>query len=323
MGTLPVNKKTLLVALSLPAFYGASMLLLTHYVFGDQVHYWRFYEALSSANAADVMLLARGHVSSAEPISAYLLWMGASLGIEKNTFITVLNVILLLGLLLLMRRQKVPWYVQLLIFSNFYVIVLMTGAERLKIAYILLVYAALVPGKLGLSLALASPLAHLQSFILLAGLAASKASDTIKSIFGRMRLDKRALVSLVVLVPIAGLVFVILQEGIMIKATGYMARAGAISELFQILLLAGVAFFVAKDRVGMGLMLITMMVAIFLLGGMRVNMIAFSLFLYLLVLEGRLQHPLVLTLLAYFSLKSVFFVRNIFIYGNGFGGWLL
>jgi len=318
-----VKTNLLVLCLWLPVFFGASMILLTHYVFGDQVHYWRFYEALSSANASDVMLLARGHVNSAEPISAYLLWMGASLGIEKNTFITVLNVILLLGLLLLMRRQKVPWYVQLLIFSNFYVIVLMTGAERLKIAYILLVYAALVPGKLGLSLALASPLAHLQSFILLAGLAASKASDTIKSIFGRMRLDKRALVSLVVLVPIAGLVFVILQEGIMIKATGYMARAGAISELFQILLLAGVAFFVAKDRVRMGLMLITMMAAIFLLGGMRVNMIAFSLFLYLLILEGRLQHPLVLALLAYFSLKSVFFVRNIFIYGNGFGGWLL
>jgi len=318
-----VKLNTVSLALLMPLFFGLSMLLLTHYTSGDQVHYWRFYEALSSSNASDVMLLARRHVSSAEPISAYVLWVGASLGIEKNIFITVLNVILLLGILLLMRRHKVPWYVQLLIFSNFYVIVLMTGAERLKIAYIFLVYAALVPGKLGLSLALASPLAHLQSFILLGGLAASRTSDNMRSIFGRMRMNKKALISGFILAAIAGLVFLFVQEGIIRKATGYMARGGGVSELFQVVLLAGVAFFVAKDRVRMGLMLISMMVAIFLLGGMRVNMIAFSLFVYLMILEGRLQHPFVLALLAYFSLKSVFFVRNIFIYGNGFGGWLL
>ena len=319
----PVKLNTLSLALLIPTFYGLSMLLLTHYIFGDQVHYWRFYEALSSANAADVMLLARGHVNSAEPISAYLLWVGASLGIEKNTFITLLNVIFLLGMFLLIRKHKLPWYIHVLMFTNFYVIVLMTGAERLKIAYILLVYAALVPSKLGIALALASPLAHLQSFILLGGLAAAKTSASIKSIFSSMRVGKRALISVFVVFPIAVLVFLVLQEGIMIKATGYMSRAGAFSELFQVFLLAGISFFVAKDRFRMGLMLIAMMIAIFLLGGMRVNMIAFSLFVYLMILEGRLQHPLVLLLLSYFSLKSVFFVRNIFDYGNGFGGWLL
>ena len=318
-----VKLNTVSLALLIPLFFGLSMLLLTHYTLGDQVHYWRFYEALSLASAADVMLLARGHVSSAEPISAYLLWMGASLGIEKNTFTTVLNVILLLGILLLMRRYKVPWHVQLLIFSNFYLIVLMTGAERLKISYIILVYAVLLPGKLGLSLALASPLAHLQSFILLAGLATSKASDNIRSIFGRMRIAKRGLFVIVVIIPIAGLVFVNLQEAVFRKGTGYMARSGGGFELVQVFLLAGVASLVAKDRLRMWLMLITMMVPIFLLGGARVNMIAFSLFLYLLILERRLQHPLALALLAYFSLKSVFFVRNIFDHGNGFGGWLL
>lgn len=307
----------------IPLFYGLSMLLLISYTLGDQVDYWRFYEALSSASATDVMLLARLHVSSAEPITAYVLWLGASFGIEKNTFISVLNVILLFGIFLLMRKHKAPWYVQLLIFSNFYVIVLMTGAERLKIAYILLVYAALVPGKLGMALALASPFAHLQSFILLGGLTASKASDDLRSILARMRMGKRALGFVVVLAPIAGLVFVTLQEAIMIKATMYMARAGGISELFQVAFLAGVAFFVVTDRVRMGLMLIAMMVAIFLLGGMRVNMVAFSLFVYLVMIEGRLQHPLVLTLLGYLSLKSVFFVKNIFTNGNGFSGWLL
>lgn len=86
-----VKLNTLSLALLIPVFYGLSMLLLTHYALGDQVHYWRYYEALSLANAADVMQLARGHVNSAEPISDYLLWVGASLGIKRNMFITFSN----------------------------------------------------------------------------------------------------------------------------------------------------------------------------------------------------------------------------------------
>lgn len=299
------------------------MLLLAHYTLGDQVHYWRFYEALKAASYTDVMHLAIVHVSSVEPITAYMLWFGAVSGIEKNTFITVLNVIFLFGVLLLMHKHRAPWYVHLLIFSNIYVIVLMTAAERLKISYIFLVYAALSPGKFGLSLALASPLAHLQSFILLGGIAASRASHYIRFVFGKQKITKRALISVVVFAPIVALVFLMLQEGIMSKTTHYMSRWGGISELFQIALLAGVAFFVAKERLRMVLMLMVMTMAIFLLGGMRINMIAFSLFVYLMILEGRLQHPLVLALLGYFSLKSVFFIKNIFTYGNGFGGWVL
>lgn len=323
MAMQKIKKNILIVFILVPFFYLYSMFLLSSYTLGDQVHYWNFYEALTNAKAKDVMFLAVGHVGSVEPISSYLLWLGAILDIEKNDFISLLNIILLLGLTLLLRKYKVPFYIYFFMFSNFYIIVLMTGAERLKIAYIFLVYGALVPGKLGLLLALASPLAHLQSFIFLAGLAASKASDSMRSIFGRMRLNKRDLVSLVVFVPITGLIYLFLQEGVMNKSTVYMEGAGGISELFQMVLLVGVSSFVVKDRVRMGLMLITMMVAVFLLGSIRINMIAFTLFVYLMILEGRLQHPLVLALLAYFSLKSVFFVRNIFIYGNGFGGWLL
>ena len=318
------NKKNLLVVgLWVAVFYGASMLLLTNYTLGDQVHYWRFYEALSTANAADVMLLAGRHVSSNEPLSAYVLWMGARLGVEKNTFITGLNIILLFGILLFIGRHKVPYYVYLLIFSNFYLIVLMTGAERLKISYIFLIYAALIPRKLGLTLALASPLAHLQSLILLGGLGASALSRNVRSLFSSMRMKKPTLASVVLAAATMVLSVLMLREGIVSKASIYMSKGGGLSELIPLSLLAGVSFLATKDRLRMGLMLTAMMVAIYFLGGMRVNMIAFSLFIYFMTLEGRLHHPLVLALLTYLSLKSVFFVKNIFVYGHGFGGWLL
>lgn len=317
-----VRLKFSTLLLLVPFFYGASILLLTQYTLGDQVYYGRLYEALSRASAEDVMLLARRHVSSAEPISAYLLWLGAQLGIEKSQFITLLNVILLVGIFLLLRKRKLRWYAHVLIFTNFYVIVLMTGAERLKIAYIFLVYAALIPGKFGLAFALVSPLAHLQSLILLGGLAASKAHKIVSTITGSMSIKREVLVYVPLLLLVLLIIFGFLQESIMMKTEAYMSRAGGVVELFQVFLLAGISFLVSKDRLRMMLMLIAMAVAIFLIGGARVNMIAFTLFAYLIILEGRLHHPLVLTLLSYFSLKSVLFVKNIFIFGNGFGGWL-
>ena len=138
-----------------------------------------------------------------------------------------------------------------------------------------------------------------------------------------MRIKKRALITLAATLPFILLGLFYLHEGIIAKAKAYIFHAKEISELYKVFLLAGVAFFVSKDLLRLGLMLLTMMVAIFLLGGIRVNMIVITLFLYLMILEGRLKHPLVLVLLGYFSLKSLFFVRNIFIHNDGFKGWLL
>ncbi len=295
-------------------FYGLSILLLTHYKLGDQVQYSLFYEALSNASAEDVMQIAKQYVSSVESISAYTLWVGAKLGIEKNIFISALNVVLLLGIFLLMLKHRVYWYFQVLIFTNYYLFVLLTGAERLKIAYIMIVYAAIIQGKRGYALLLASIFAHLQSMILLVGLAISMVKRSIK---------KKALIYFTFLIPCLFFVYVYLQEAVIEKATIYVSQSGGLYELFQVFLLVGLGVIVSRDKFRIVIALITMAIAVFFLGGARVNMIAFTLFIYLIMIERRLYHPLIFILLICLSLKSVFFVRNIFTNGSGFEGWLL
>ena len=317
-----VNKTKFLAFCMAPLFFSFSYVLLNAYIGGDQVHYHSFYEALVGAQADDVMILARNHVSSAEPLSAWIMWVGANLNIDKNVYISLLNLFLLIGLLLLLRRYKTPQYIIGIVLSNFYVIVLMTGAERLKIAYIFLVYAALIPGKWGTFVALLSPLAHLQSIIFLISIFLARFSKVFERMILRARLSKRNLPVMVGLSLLGGTVLIYLWEGVLVKSTGYMENYGGLTETVQTVLLLVIASLVTKDRFKIFLSLSPLTVASFLLGGLRVNMIAVTVVFYIWLTEKNLSHPFVFWLLVYFTLKSIPFIHNIFQYGNGFGGFL-
>lgn len=320
---LKVRASSLALVCLVPVFYGVSVLLLTYYVLGDQVHYWRFYEALASADVSDVMRLARRMLTSSEPVTAYVLWVGAQLGFGKSHFVALLNTILSVGVFLLLRKYHTRWYVFLLILTNFYLIVLMTGAERLKIAYMLLTYSAVLGGRIGMIFALISPLAHLSSFIILAGLFAARFNDVLRSFLLRFSCSKSHLVSGGAVLSLGFVAFLFVQDGVISKGIGYMRRGGEVSELLNIAILLIVGGIAARNRLRLVIALFPLIVATFLISGQRVNMLSFSLVLYLLLIERRLHHPLVLALLVYFSVKSIPFINNVFIYGNGFAGWLL
>lgn len=314
---------TLLSIGLVPVCFGVSLALLSFYQLGDQAHYLKFFESLSEADRPEIMAIARSVVSSSEPISAYTLWLGAHLGIDKNLYVSFLNVLLLVGLFLLLRRHRASWYVHALLFTNFYLIVLLTGAERLKIAYIILVYATFLNRYVATVVACLSPFAHLSSIVLLFGLVLAKSSDGFRALILRFSLRKFDLFILIIIGVISLAWLVYLQEGLLQKASIYVRTDGSITELINVSFLLFAGLILYRDRLKCVLALLPMFVAVFFLGGTRVNMLAISLFIYLLLQENKLHHPLAILLLMYLSIKSVPFVYNIFVYGNGFGGWLL
>jgi len=111
--------------------------LLSFYTKGDQVAYHKAYQALSYAKITDSVLVLQAYTSGYEPLTALILWVGASLRIDKNIYISIWNVFLLVGLFLLLRKYKLPSYVLTLFLTNFYVVTVMTAAERLKFSVIL------------------------------------------------------------------------------------------------------------------------------------------------------------------------------------------
>lgn len=319
-----LKSSTLLILSATPIFFGVSFLLLSYYKLGDQEIYQLFYELMSTTSVFDVMNIATNQVylSTSEPITAYTLWVGAQLGIPKDIYISLLNVILLTGLVFLLRKNKAPWYIYALLLTNYYLIVLMTGAERLKIAYIIIIYAAFISGRAGILLAATSPLAHLSSVILLVSMTAAHARDVIREVFSTTVTRNRNVGALVVLFSLSIVIFLYAKDTIVKKAASYTYQYGGIPEVFNIIILILIGLIVSRDRFRLVMSMIPMACAAFLIGGLRVNMLAISVFIYLLLIENRLQHPLVILLLTYFSLKSIPFVSNIFLYRNGFGGWL-
>lgn len=303
-----------------PFFFGISVLLLSHYVFGDQVHYQRFYDDLMYAEAGEVMLLARTHVSSSEPITAYVLWLGAQIGIEKNFYVSFFNTFLLSMLFFLLKAQGAKWYVVLLLLTNFYVVVLLTGAERLKFAYILFAIAALLPVKYGLVILMLSPLAHLSSIIFIFGLFSWRFADVVRRAVLQLKILSRHIVMALFCAVFAAVVLFYAYEAALSKASIYSYMAPPISSVFNLLALLVCGLFVSRDRFSTSFAMIAFVPFVLILGPDRVNMIAFSVFIYILLMEGRLSHPVVLLLLVYLTLKTIPFVQNIFLFGNGFYG---
>jgi hypothetical protein len=302
--------------------YIISYLLLSAYTQGDQTHYHNFYLLINDIPFLAVGPIAVATISSGEPISWFFLWVGSNLDIPKNHWIPFLNVLLIVGVYALLGRFNAPWYVFFLIFTNFYLVVLITAAERLKISYIILTFAFLAREKLRFLLILLSPLAHFQSLFTLLSLFLTHISKDLGRLILRFMVRKRLFLSFGFLLAVFILFFLFFQVEIFAKASTYMTSNRPISGLANILLLTLIALWVTRDRWRMFFAISPIFFAVYLLGGERVNMIAVFVMLGILLTEQRLQHPVIIILLGYFSFKTIPFVYNIYKYGNGFGGSL-
>jgi hypothetical protein len=194
----------------------------------------------------------------------------------------------------------------------------MTGAERLKISYIFLILAALFTGRVRLLLLSISPLAHLQSILVLISVVTAFFEGFIKKLIFRFSVSKRAIRSLLLLSGVVVIFGYFLSEGVLRKAMDYASGDILLFELVNAGILSLIALYVSHKRLQMFLILFPLIPAIAILGGARVNMIAFTLVIYYLMVERRLHHPLIYLLMMYFSIKTITFINGIFLYGDGF-----
>lgn len=297
--------------------YFFSHWLISNYLYGDQVYYRALYEALSSTSFLDVLSVAEQYIKASDALSFYLLWVGAIFEIDKDIYIALANTVLLLLLYVLARRHGINYSMIALLMCNFYVIVLMTGAERLKFSFIFLMLAALARGrKSKIILFLLSIFAHLQTLIFLASLALNHYKIIILDLF-RGVFRKNGVVSLVGVMTLGGALFYGQSNAIEEKFRSY-AQAGALTETLQIFLFLLAGLFFVKNKFGFFVSLLALMMLTLFIGGNRVNMIAVFVGVYLFWIEDKGNHPFLYATMIYFALKSIPFVLNIMNHGNGF-----
>ena len=321
-----ISKKALIVILLLPILFIVSYELTSAYINGDQgkhMGYRDLYSALGGSSFEEVSGVAYKHVNSREPISYYILWLGAISGINKDIFISFLNLVLLAGLILAGLKYKASRLVIFLLLTNYYVFAMMGSAERLKIAYILLVYATLFTGKKSFFLLIVSPFAHLQSAILFPSLLLGVYSKNIryqliKLLKGKIAINKNYFATSVVATIFIFLILSIQFDAIVNKALSYISYDFLLNSVYKLLVLSLILLIATKDRFRMILVILPLIPATLLLGDERLNMIAFTLGIYFLMIERRLSHPLILMLLLYFSIKGIDFLYRVFVHGSGY-----
>lgn len=316
-----MKRKTAYILLLIPLFFAYSYFLISNYTYGDHRSYRPLYKALAYADFSEVFEVSQHYITANDGFSFYILWLGAIAGIDKDIFIALANTILLLGLYITANKYNINKTMFFLMLTNFYIIVLMTGAERLKFAFILLILAEITEKKwLKVIFSSLSIFAHLQSLILIGSTILGSFSQKIIDALRGNKLPVRIVFSFFAVV-LLGLFFVYYkQDDIWLKFRSYASDVIQFSEIFQIAALLIAAVYFAKNKIALLFSFIPLGVSVLILGGQRVNMIAVIVAILFFWKEGKPNHPFMYALMLYFSIKSIPFVSNIINYGDGFYG---
>lgn len=320
------NYRRLFYIFIFPFLIFSLYIIIKNYDNGDQRVYRILYEIFSEASWKEVLKLSVSTVTGHEILSPYILWFGAFIGIDKDIYITFLNLILLYFTCEWLFKNKVSWYIIFLIITNFYLIVLFTSAERLKISYIFLSLCTLQKNQKSVFFfALLAIISHMQSILLLIGFAIYFSIKEQSSAIIKFKTNKKFIFGLLFSFLIAVFVIFFLGESLLKKGLGYSSKASELNFtviLQALILYISVSCLFFKNK-AFNIMSIYFFICIMILGGSRVNMIYFTAVLFILVYEKKLSKPnknLIpfLLIALYLSYKSIEYINNVLIYGDGF-----
>lgn len=305
-----------LVAVIFAASYIFSQWVFQYYTGGDQAHYTALYESLRWSQISQISDLQYQYTGSTEPLYGVIMWFFASFA-EKIEVISIVNAIFISATFIVLRKNKAGILFTFLIFTNFYILVLLTSAERLKFGYLFAILIVLLPPIWRIGAAVAALLSHYSIAIILLSIAfPQKYIELLKS-FKKGGWSSFKSVLLFILTFSSFLAFAfIYRDQLTTKATHYQSYDPA--DLVQGTVLFAIALFICNDRLNAILTLSLPLMATFVLGGDRVNMLTISVFIYLVLRDEKTRHPAVLIVMAYLSYKSIDYMQNVLAYGTGF-----
>lgn len=296
-----------------------TLLIAPYYVEGDQHWYIIAYNELSDLGLVEGYESYQNMVGSKEYIHYLLIRLASGLGVEKDVFVGISNAFLAYFAMKLFEKWKVSVFVAMsIVLTNFYMVVMYFAAERLKFGFIFLVLSMMYVGsnKRFYALAFLAVSAHVQVLVMYASILFNHLFRAVARFARTLRISVKGIVlPLLLLVPL-----VFLAEYMYLKAVYYFALANAkdASDLIRIVLLLILSLWYSKNKKETFLLFIPMILAVFIVGADRINMMGYFVFLYYGLQYRGGRNLGVLATSAYFAFKSYYFVSDIIEYGNGF-----
>jgi hypothetical protein len=192
----------------------------------------------------------------------------------------------------------------------------------LKLAYVFLIFAFLSNGRTRAVFLALAPTAHTQVMITYLSLFCGHITALCRYLSPHSAISARqaeilAILTVSALAAGAGAVAVV-GPTIYAKVAFYAAQAGGVISLVNSVGLSAIGVFVARRKARMFGMMVPIVLVALVIGADRVNMIAYTMFVYALLTDGRINHPLALLPMIYLSFKSIAFMQNVIVYGEGF-----
>jgi hypothetical protein len=296
-----------------------SLALSGFYTEADQANYHSAYSILPGMSWEAGQLAYQSRISGAEGVHYLVSLLGSTLEIDKNLLMSVCNGILAAY----STRLFLAWGADIriaaaIVATNFYVLVLYFAAERLKFGFLLLVLALLSTGKpvRMFVFSFMSIWSHFSMFLLWLGVWLSGFFAKVE----KGELHRSTWLKLALPVGLIAVALVFKSNYLLWKLNTYIATREAFSftSLVPVLILFGFSCFYAKRLIGPMLSFLPVMIGIAILGGSRLNMLGYFIFLYYgLRVNGGLNAG-VLATHVYLAYKAFGLVSNIIVHGHGF-----
>lgn len=287
-----------------------SLLILPYYTGGDQRIYIDVYNYLPDFDLLEGFIFYTLNLTSQEFTHFFLAWL-ASPYISHTLFISIFNWFFAYVVLSLFQKWGASFSISVtILFTNYYLLVLFFPAERLKFGFFFLALSLIYANskKFFIFLPLAF-ISHVQTFIFYISLFFSHIVKTLRS----KKLPKIIFV-LPLILPIP---LYFMSDQILNKFSAYSDQGG-IFGMWKLTVFFLLAIYYSKDKVEAASLFLPLFFAVFLIGGERVNLFGYFLFLYYaLQFKGGRNYGVAITSV-YYAYGSIIFIANIIQYGTAF-----
>lgn len=292
-----------------------SFLISPFYTDGDQRVYRAVYEILPNLDLIEGYSFYTSQLSSKEYVHFLLSWVASSF-VDKDLFIAFSNATFAYVAMSLFRKWKASVIISfIIILTNFYFLVLYFAAERLKFGFIFLTLSLIYVDQLKRFYVFATLaiISHAQVIIVYGSILFHALIRQILKLIRTREVPK----SVFFLVPFLFIPPFLVGDHLLMKFQDYYGSGGleALGRIFVFLLLA---LLYSKDRGETFAIFLPLFIAVFLVGGERVNIFGYFAFLYYgLRIRGGWNVGVLVTS-AYYAYASIVFLVNVFQRGDGF-----
>lgn len=286
-----------------------------NYYGGDLAIYNHFYDGMKSTSFYELSNFQYSHTGSSEPFYGLVVYL-ISPYVDRIYFLVAVNVLFISLLAIYLLKHKVPLYIFPLLYGNYYLLILLGPAERLKLAFAVLLLAAIVRGRVWAILSLFAIPFQFSIALLPVSYGSGYLIANLKKIRGNL-----AFFYIFGLLSVFAIILYALYEfmGTAVSEKIAAYQSDPLAQASQMLALSAAHLYLSRRRLVEFVVLIPQLVASMLTSSSRITMLTFFYCLFVWTEEKRLSHPLSLVLLLYFDFKSISFFDNIALGGEGFG----